>query len=85
MLRIEQLVHTLHRELETGILWVTHDIEQAARFNTDTLVMVAGTFLARGNIRDLMRRADNETVEKFFQGKLEPESEIFREGTQDGQ
>jgi ABC-type proline/glycine betaine transport system ATPase subunit len=49
---------------------VTHDIPQAIRFNTDTIVMVEGAVLARGNIQDLVNDTGNTTLQKFFKGEL---------------
>jgi len=81
---IERLVQSLHKELETAILWVTHDIAQAVRFNARTLVLIDGEILAQGNIRELMESSDNDTLQKFFQGKLEKERPMTQEGASDG-
>lgn len=71
VLTIENLIKTIHRDLKTATLLVTHNVDQALRFDAQTLVMVGGEALARGNIRDLMNSTDNETLKKFFQGRMD--------------
>jgi ABC-type transporter Mla maintaining outer membrane lipid asymmetry ATPase subunit MlaF len=56
--------------LHTATVLVTHDIPQAIRFNTDTIVIVCGSVLARGNIQDLVNDTSNTTLQKFFKGEL---------------
>ncbi|MFQ5444333.1 MAG: ATP-binding cassette domain-containing protein [Nitrospinales bacterium] len=68
---IENLIRSIHRELHTPILWVTHDVRQARRFGGETLVMVKGQVLAHGNIEDLMQRSDHEMLKRFFAGNME--------------
>jgi putative ABC transport system ATP-binding protein len=72
VLTIENLIKRVHRELKVTILLVTHDLNQALRFNAMTLVMVEGRVLARGNIQDLMQDMGNETLKRFFEGRLGP-------------
>ena len=72
---IENLIKDLHSCLGTATVLVTHDIPQAVRFNTETLVIVDGSILARGNIQDLMNDTANETtLQKFFKGELTGEA-----------
>jgi ABC-type methionine transport system ATPase subunit len=69
-LTIENLIKDIHSRLHTATVLVTHDIPQAIRFNTETLVIVAGSVLARGNIQDLVNDTSNATLQKFFKGEL---------------
>lgn len=71
VLKIENLIKTIHQDLKTGTLLVTHNVHQALRFNAQTLVMVDGKIVAQGNIQDLTRDAGNETAQKFFRGELD--------------
>ena len=68
-LTIENLIADIHSRLQSATVLVTHDIPQAIRFNTQTLVIVCGSVLARGNIRDLMNDTSNTTLQKFFTGQ----------------
>ena len=71
-LTIENLIKDVHSRLHTATVLVTHDIPQAIRFNTETLVIVCGAVLARGNIQDLVNDTSNTTLQKFFKGELIP-------------
>jgi len=66
VLKIEELIKTIHRNLRTMTLWVTHNIEQALRFDTRTIVLVDGEVVAQGNIRDLVERPANDALKTFF-------------------
>lgn len=68
-LTIENLIKDIHSRLHTATVLVTHDIPQAIRFNTETLVIVEGSVLARGNIQDLVNDKSNATLQKFFTGQ----------------
>jgi UDP-glucose/iron transport system ATP-binding protein len=71
-LTIENLIKDIHSRLHTATVLVTHDIPQAIRFNTETLVIVGGSVLARGNIQDLVNDTGNTTLQKFFTGQGPP-------------
>lgn len=81
---IERLIRSIHRDLKTAILWVTHDVAQAVRLNADTLVLIDGEILAQGNIRELMADNQNETLQKFFQGRLEENQATKQQGDGNG-
>jgi len=68
-LTIENLITDIHSRLHTATVLVTHDIPQALRFNTQTLVIVNGAVLARGNIKDLVNDTGNATLQQFFTGQ----------------
>lgn len=83
-MKIEELVKTIHRELKTATLFVTHNIGQAVRFDAQTLVLLDGKIIARGNIRELMDSRDNETLQKFFSGKLDAAEKKNKNGEYHG-
>ncbi|MBT5375577.1 MAG: ATP-binding cassette domain-containing protein [Nitrospinaceae bacterium] len=70
VLTVENLVQKLNASLKTGILLVTHDINQAVRFNSRTLVLANGEILADGNIQELINSSQNLQLQKFFQGQF---------------
>jgi len=80
VLTIENLVKRVHHDLKMTTLWVTHDLNQALRFNTTTLVMVEGRVLARGNIQELMQDMGNDTLKRFFEGRLSTGSSMETHG-----
>ncbi len=69
-LTIENLIKDIHSRLHTVTVLVTHDIPQAIRFNTQTMVLVNGSVLAQGNIQDLVSDTGNATLQKFFKGEF---------------
>jgi len=84
VLTIERLVRSIHRDLKTAILWVTHDVAQAVRLNAQTLILIGGEIIARGNIRELMADSQNETLQRFFQGTLKKDPETKKRGDVNG-
>lgn len=84
VLKIERLIRSINRDLGTAVLWVTHDVAQAVRFNAQTLVLIDGEILAHGNIRDLMASSRNDTLQRFFLGTLDRDPADKRKGDADG-
>ena len=80
---IEKLIADIHSRLHTATVLVTHDVPQALRFNAETLVIVNGAVLARGNIQDLVNATDNATLQKFFKGELTPDDASGEQGAED--
>ena len=66
ILTVETLIQSLHRELNTATVLVTHNLEQAKRFNARTLVLIDGEVFAEGNIRELMESEKNPLLIKVF-------------------
>ena len=81
---IEELIQSINRDFNTAILWVTHDVAQAVRFNAQTMVMIDGEIIAQGNIRELMASGQDPRLEQFFHGTLVKDPEINRKGEPDG-
>lgn len=70
VLIIEKLILKIHLEMKQAIIMVTHNVQQALRLNAETLVMVEGKIIARGPIHALIEDQDNESLVKFFEGRL---------------
>jgi putative ABC transport system ATP-binding protein len=68
---VEALIQSLHNKLNTAMVLVTHNLEQAKRFNAHTLVLADGEVLAEGNIRKLMESNANPKLIQFFEGRME--------------
>jgi putative ABC transport system ATP-binding protein len=71
ILVVETLIQSLHNKLNTAMVLVTHNLEQAKRFNARTLVLADGEVLAEGNIRKLMESNANPKLIQFFEGRME--------------
>ena len=68
---VEALIQSLHNKLNTAMVLVTHNLEQAKRFNAHTLVLADGEVLAEGNIRKLMGSNTSPKLMQFFEGRME--------------
>jgi len=73
-LTVENLIKNLHSSLGTGTIFVTHDLNQAMRFNARALVLGNGGILAEGNIQELVHSNKNSQLQNFFRGQLSPNS-----------
>ena len=71
VLTIETLIQSLHRKLNTATVLVTHNLEQAKRFNARTLVLIDGEVFAEGNIHELMESEKSPLLTKFFEGRMD--------------
>ena len=71
ILVVETLIQSLHNKLNTAMVLVTHNLEQAKRFNARTLVLADGEVLAEGNICKLMESNANPKLIQFFEGRME--------------
>ncbi len=71
VLTVETLIQSLHQQLNTVTVLVTHNLEQAKRFNARTLVLIDGEVFAEGNIHELMKSEKNPLLTKFFQGRMD--------------
>ena len=84
VLTIERLIQSIHRDLKTAILWVTHDVAQAVRLDAKTLILIDGEILANGNIRELMADNQNQTLQQFFRGTLDKNQTTTQQGEANG-
>lgn len=72
---IEKLIQKIHREMNRTIVMVTHNVEQALRLNTRTLILLEGKVIANGPIKELIADQTSETLMRFFEGRLNGEGE----------
>ena len=72
---IDNLIKDIHSRLNTATVMVTHDVAEALRFNAESIVIVNGSVIARGNITDLMNDTSNTTLQNFFAGGLKEVSD----------
>lgn len=75
VLTLEKLILRINREMNRAIVMVTHNIEQARRFDADTLVLIDGRIIARGPIRSLIGNRGDATLRDFFEGRLNREDD----------
>lgn len=71
VLTVETLIQSLHRELNTATVIVTHNLDQARRFGARTLVLDDGKVLGVGPFGELMRSDRDSTLMKFFEGRMD--------------
>ena len=71
-LKVESLIKSLRSSFKAGILLVTHDIKQALRLNTRTMVLLNGEIIGEGNIWELMNSRQDQRIQDFFRGNLNP-------------
>lgn len=67
--RIEDLTQQLNHEGLT-IVFVTHDMEQAKRLGTWTMLLVAGRKIEEGTTSEFFAEAKTEIARLFIEGKL---------------
>ncbi len=70
VLTIENRIKHIRKEMNIGIVMVTHDVPQALRFDAQTIVMIDGEIIAQGNIQELMQNSSDERLKQFFEGRL---------------
>lgn len=81
---IEGLIRDIHRDLNTSVIWVTHDVAQAKRFGARTLVLMDGEIHAEGKLRELMDSAPGDRLNRFFRGTLSAPASGEEQGDQHG-
>jgi phosphate transport system ATP-binding protein len=66
--KIEELIHTLKRELT--IIIVTHNMQQAARVADHTAFMYLGKLVEYGPTKQIFEKPENELTERYISGKF---------------
>jgi phosphate transport system ATP-binding protein len=66
--KIEELIHTLKRELT--IIIVTHNMQQAARVADFTAFMYLGKLVEYGPTKKIFENPDQELTERYISGKF---------------
>ncbi|MGY0216747.1 ABC transporter ATP-binding protein [Endozoicomonadaceae bacterium StTr2] len=62
-LRLVDIVQTLNREKKVTVVWVLHDLNQAARYSDNLLVMQQGRLVRQGTSAEVM---DQELLQSVF-------------------
>ncbi len=72
VLKIEGSLQRVYQESKTAIILVTHNLEQAKRLETRTLLLIDGEVTACGNLRAIMRQSNNSVLNSYFnhRGKI---------------
>ncbi|WP_290750746.1 ABC transporter ATP-binding protein [Exiguobacterium sp. UBA3968] len=64
---IEKLILDLQQELQTTIIWITHDLEQAKRVSDDVWFLKDGRLIESGAFKELVSSGQAET-QAFLKG-----------------
>jgi len=72
-LNIEKLILDLNKNLGLTIIFVTHNIVQALRFNHKCMVLIQGKKIEEGYTRDVFSTPQNELTKRFLGGNLKEE------------
>lgn len=67
---IEDLVHKLNRDEGLTIVFVTHDMEQARRVGTRTMLLVGGRNIEEAATEEFFASPKTETARLFIDGRL---------------
>lgn len=67
---IEELIVKINKQYGTTIIWITHNLEQAASISDYTWVMMAGELIESGE-RGLLDHPKDERVQLFVRGEIE--------------
>lgn len=63
---IEELILNIHREENTTILWVTHDLEQARRVGTKSWLIVDGELVEQGTTEAFFSSPKDDRTKQFL-------------------
>ncbi|WP_342527784.1 phosphate ABC transporter ATP-binding protein [Chryseomicrobium sp. FSL W7-1435] len=64
---VEELIAHIHKTFGTTIIWITHNLEQAARIGHHTWVMIDGELVEQGD-SSLLNNSNNAAVSQFVRG-----------------
>ncbi len=68
--QIEELIRALNKQMGLTIIWVTHDMQQAARVGNRTMLLVAGQKIEEGDTKAIFASPKNEATRLFIAGRL---------------
>lgn len=68
--QIEELIRTLNQKIGLTIVWVTHDMKQAARVGDRTMLLASGEKVEEGETRAIFASSQNEVTRLFIAGRL---------------
>lgn len=69
VLKIENLIRSINDQFGTAVILVTHNFEQALRFDAKTLILIAGRIEAYGRLRDIMNENGHTSLKQFFKSE----------------
>ncbi|SDS49135.1 ABC transporter ATP-binding protein [Actinoplanes derwentensis] len=75
-LGILNLLATLQREEDLGVLYITHDLATARHFSDDILVMYQGRIVERGPADDVILRPRHEYTKTLADASPDPERRL---------
>ncbi len=75
--QIEELIRALNQKIGLTIIWVTHDMQQAARVGDRTMLLVAGEKVEEGETRSIFVSPKNEATRLFIAGRLNGDQGSF--------
>lgn len=67
---VEELILEIHKDENTTILWVTHNLEQAERTSDVTWLLVNGKLVEIGFTQDFFQSPQTDLGRKFLAGEL---------------
>lgn len=67
---VEKLIAAIHQSFHTTIIWITHDVNQAAKVTDDYIMLEDGHFITSGSSKDMMH-SQNERLNLYLAGELE--------------
>lgn len=74
---IEQTVLTLNREKGVTAVWVTHNLEQARRVGTRTLLLVNGELIEDKPTSEFFAHPEKELTRRFIDGDSRPGRDVL--------
>ncbi|MGV3466644.1 MAG: ABC transporter ATP-binding protein [Heyndrickxia sp.] len=63
---IEELILSIHKDENTTILWVTHDLEQASRVGTHCWLIVNGELVEQGSKDEFFTSPQDDRTKQFL-------------------
>lgn len=67
---IEKLIKKVHRELQTTVLLVTHNLFQAQRVTEEVLLLHRGRLVEKAPVEEIFERPRSELTRQFVTGKM---------------
>lgn len=69
-LQVEELIRALNKQMGLTIIWVTHDMQQAARVGDRIVLLVAGQKVEEGETKAVFANPRHEVTRLFIAGLL---------------
>ena len=75
--KLQSDLKKIFQKLKKTVLFVTHDVSEAAYFGDEIVLMSNGNVVQKGTISDLLKAPKNEFVTSFIRAQRPPD-ELFR-------